>query len=132
MFTEPEDGTVVLLYGVTLQRGAPPEIWQRRDAETDGDRRWVRLDKARSLPLSWTALRRRGRPKAAQEPADEPAGESYPTCSSCGHHTSAVLAGQCTVFVPCDPVADGAWARYCNCRCVDDPAVRAWLERSNR
>lgn len=46
----------------------------------------------------------------------------YPTCSLCGHHTSAVVAGQCTVFVPLPPEADRL-ADYCNCRCLRDPVV---------
>lgn len=52
----------------------------------------------------------------------------YPTCGTCGHYTSAVLAGRCTTMVPVD-VGGRLSLGYCDCRCVDDPAVVTWLAR---
>lgn len=49
-----------------------------------------------------------------------------PTCSTCGHHTSAVLADTCTAMVPWD-TGDDWGVVYCGCRCMDDPVVKAWL-----
>lgn len=36
-------------------------------------------------------------------------------CPDCGHHTSGVLAGTCTTFVPGPP--GGPLAEYCGCGC---------------
>lgn len=50
----------------------------------------------------------------------------YPTCSTCRHHASGIVAGHCTTFVPLPEGAD-KWADYCNCNCTEDPRVKAWL-----
>lgn len=70
------------------------------------------------------AQRRRSERDAARTPG--PPDDSYPTCSTCGHHGSGILAGQCSAFVPYPE--PGVLAGYCNCRCVEDPAVKGWLE----
>ena len=65
--------------------------------------------------------------KAGDEPA-RPARPFYPTCSGCGHNTSGVVAEVCTSFVPYPEGDPRGHAGYCGHRCVDDPAVKAWLE----
>ena len=42
--------------------------------------------------------------------------DGYDTCPECGHHTSACIAGRCTVILP---VFDGDdfSLRYCDCDC---------------
>jgi hypothetical protein len=91
-----------------------------------------------TAPCSWVSARRRARPSVVRvvrqraswvEPEQERAGGAYPDCGTCGHNTSAVLAGCCTAFVPL-PEGAGALAAYCGCRCVDDPVVRQWLKQS--
>jgi len=127
MSTEPEDGAVVTVR-TGLARGAPPEVYRRCDDAGDGERHWFRLDAPRVRPLAWPALRRRGLVQLLQpRPEEEPEG-AYPTCGTCGHNTSGVLADHCTTFVPFDNGGSDYGARYCNCRCVDDPAVARWLQ----
>ncbi len=50
------------------------------------------------------------------EPLRAPDG--YAICPECGHHTSAAVAGRCTVFIP-NPHAgpQEPLARYCDCDC---------------
>lgn len=47
--------------------------------------------------------------------------DGYAICPACGHHTSAAVAGHCTVIVPTaggeDEHAAGYTFRYCNCDC---------------
>jgi hypothetical protein len=38
--------------------------------------------------------------------------DGYEICPACGHHTSAAVAGICTVMVP-----DNGTLPYCNCDC---------------
>lgn len=52
---------------------------------------------------------------------------TYPDCSTCGHNASGVVAFQCTAFVPYPEGDRRGLAGYCECRCIDDPAVRAWF-----
>lgn len=124
---EPEDGAVVLVR-TGLARDAAPEVWQRCDQEGDGQRRWMRRDVARVRPLSWVALRRRGSVRLAEPRPQAEAEYNYPNCGTCGHNTSAVLAGCCTVLVPFDNGGSDWGANYCNCRCVADPVVAQWLQ----
>lgn len=67
---------------------------------------------------------------AQQEPSATPAAPLLPDCTTCGHNTAGVVGGiekgRCTAFVPYPPES-GQQAGYCNCRCVDDPAVKSWL-----
>lgn len=73
-------------------------------------------------------LTRRTTPRPSEDSAG--ADGSYPMCGACGHHTSAVVAEHCTVMVP-DIYGDGPGnfsLGYCGCRCIDDPAVKVWLE----
>ena len=46
------------------------------------------------------------------------AADGYDMCPDCGHHTSAAVAGICTVFIPDPDARQGEpLARYCNCDC---------------
>lgn len=132
MWDEPEDdGTVVAVRnGTSLAREAPEEAWMRCDAAAlpDSMSRWARVDRPRQTMLTWVQLRRRGRIRLVSPVGDQGVSVGQPACGTCGHHTSGVLAGKCTAFVALD---DGPpWARMCQCMCVQDPVVRAWLEQS--
>lgn len=52
---------------------------------------------------------------------------TYPDCSECGHNASGIVAEQCTTIVPYPDGDPRGLAGYCGHRCVDDPAIRAWL-----
>lgn len=47
--------------------------------------------------------------------------DGYDICPECGHHTSAAVAGHCTVIIPTvageDEQGAGYAFRYCNCDC---------------
>lgn len=124
---EPPDLSVVEAQGgLSRDPDRFGEVWQRVDELGDGDRRWHRRDVLRKRPLSWRELRVRGRVRVVTAEPEAPAESSHPVCGTCGHHTSAAVAGRCTVFVPL-PEGAPAFARYCNCRCIDDPVVLQWL-----
>lgn len=131
LWEEPPDSTVVAVRNHTsLARDAPEEVWIRCDFEAESDARWGRLDLPRKTSLTWAQLRRRGRIRVApsERERDGKTGDGYPLCGGCGHHVSGVLGGRCTAFVVLN---DGPpWARMCTCMCVEDPQVKAWLERS--
>jgi hypothetical protein len=42
--------------------------------------------------------------------------DGYEICPACGHHTSAAVAGHCTVIVP-EFSGDNWTLPYCNCDC---------------
>lgn len=54
-------------------------------------------------------------------------GPWYPNCSECGHNASAVVAFTCTAFVPYPEGDPRGHAGYCGHRCVNDPAIKAWI-----
>jgi hypothetical protein len=57
------------------------------------------------------------------EPADDSppvpakAADGYDMCPACGHHTSAAVAGHCTVIKPVFYEGGGFELTYCNCDC---------------
>jgi len=51
--------------------------------------------------------------------AHAPAGTAggYDMCPDCGHHTSAAVAGRCTVILPVFDGDEFIRLRYCDCDC---------------
>jgi len=45
--------------------------------------------------------------------------DGYDLCPRCGHHTSACVAGQCTVVVPYPEGDPRGMAGYCGCNCYE-------------
>ncbi len=44
--------------------------------------------------------------------------DGYDMCPECGHHTSACVAGRCTVMLPVFGPGDSfGGLRYCDCDC---------------